>query len=127
MAKSAGCATSFDRIEQTLAKEIETRLKAEMHNAITTTEFIRSQTEAVLRENIMQQVDSAYQIAEAIHTRESALRPETEVRKMIVEAPAPVRFYDNRGYFFIDDMNGQFILLPPPATVRRQDPARQPG
>ncbi len=60
--------TSFDRIEQTLAKEIEARLKVEMHNAISTIEFIRSQTEAVLRENIMQQVDSAYQIAEAIHT-----------------------------------------------------------
>jgi PAS domain S-box-containing protein len=104
--------SSFDHLEQTLTEQIDARLKAEMHHAIATLEFIRSQTEAVLRERIVQQVDSVYQIAEAIHTRESALRPAAEVRKMIVETLRPIRFYDGRGYFFIDDMNGQFILLP---------------
>ncbi|ACU89509.1 cache domain-containing protein [Desulfomicrobium baculatum] len=104
--------SSFDRIEQTLTEQIDARLKAEMHRAMTTLEYIRSQTEAVLRESIVQQVDSAYQIAEAIHTRESGLRPKAEVQKMIVETLRPIRFYDGRGYFFIDDMNGQFILLP---------------
>ena len=104
--------SSYDRIEQALAEQINARLKDEMHNTITTIEFIRSQTEAVLRESIMLQVDSAYQIAEAIHVRESALRPAAEVRKMIIETLRPIRFYDGRGYFFIDDMNGQFILLP---------------
>ena len=104
--------SSFDRIEQALAEQAEARLKAEMHNAITTIEFTRTQTEAVLRESLMQHADSAYQIAEAIHTRESALRPASEVRKMIVETLRPVRFYDGRGYFFIDDMNGNFVLLP---------------
>jgi PAS domain S-box-containing protein len=104
--------SSFDHLEQTLTEQIDARLKAEMHHAITTLEFIRSQTEAVLRESIVQQVDSAYQIAEAIHARESALRPADEVQKMIVETLRPIRFYDGRGYFFIDDMNGQFILLP---------------
>ncbi len=104
--------SSFDRIEQALNEQIKARLKAEMHNAIIAIDVIRSQTEAVLRENIMQQVDTAYQIAEAIHTQESSLQPAAEVQKMIVETLRPVRFYDNRGYFFIDDMNGQFILLP---------------
>ncbi len=104
--------SSFDRIEQALSEQTVARLQDEMHRVITTIEYTRSQTEAVLRESIMLQVDSAYQIAEAIHTRESALRPAAEVRKMIVETLRPVRFYDSRGYFFIDDMNGQFILLP---------------
>lgn len=104
--------SSFDRIEHALNEQIEGRLKAEMHNAIVAIEFIRSQTETVLRESILQQVDSAYQIAEGIYTREASLQPAAEVRKMIVETLRPVRFYDNRGYFFIDDMNGQFILLP---------------
>ena len=61
--------SSFDRIEQALNEQIKARLKAEMHNAIIAIDVIRSQTEAVLRENIMQQVDTAYQIAEANHTR----------------------------------------------------------
>ncbi len=104
--------SSLNRIEQALIEQVEASLKAQMHNAITTIEFVRTQTEAVLRESLMQRVDSAYQIAEAIHTRESALRPAAEVRKMIVETLRPVRFSDGRGYFFIDDMNGHFILLP---------------
>jgi len=102
----------FERMEQTLTQHVEAILKAEMHNAITTIDYIRNETEAVLRTNIIQQVDNAYQIAEAIHSRESALRPATEVREMIIETLRPVRFYDGRGYYFIDDMNGQFILLP---------------
>jgi signal transduction histidine kinase len=104
--------SSFDRIEHALTELVEARLKAEMRNAMATIEFIRSQTEAVLRASIVQQVDNAYQIAETIHSRESVRRPAAEVREMIVETLRPVRFYDGRGYFFIDDMNGQFILLP---------------
>ena len=44
--------------------------------------------------------------------RESKKRPAAEVKKMIIEALRPVRFYEGRGYYFIDDMHGQFILLP---------------
>ena len=36
--------SSFDRIEQALTEQIDARLKDEMHHAITTIEFIRSQT-----------------------------------------------------------------------------------
>ncbi len=104
--------SSFARIEQALSAETEARLKAEMRNAMSAIEFSRSRTEAVLRESITLQVDNAFQIAEAIHTREAGRRPAAEVRRLIVEALRPVRFYDGRGYFFIDDMSGQFILLP---------------
>ena len=104
--------SSLPRIEMALVAEIEARLKAEMRNALTAIEFSRNRTEDVLRESIALQVDNALQIAEAIHARESGRRPAAEVRRMIVETLRPIRFYDGRGYFFIDDMNGQFILLP---------------
>jgi len=103
---------SLARIEQALNEQTEARLKAEMRNAITAIEVTRKRTETVLRESITLQVDNAIQIAEAIHQRESLRRPAAEVKKLIIEALRPVRFYNGRGYFFIDDMNGQFILLP---------------
>ena len=103
---------SLARIEQALNEQTEARLKAEMRNAITAIEFNRNRTETVLRESLTLQVDNAMQIAEAIYRQESPRRPAAEVRKLIIEALRPVRFYDGRGYFFIDDMNGQFILLP---------------
>ncbi|MBK7416297.1 MAG: cache domain-containing protein [Dechloromonas sp.] len=57
-------------------------------------------------------VDTAYQVARAIYDKESPRRPEAEVKRLIIEALRPVRFYEGRGYYFIDDMAGQFILLP---------------
>jgi signal transduction histidine kinase len=34
------------------------------------------------------------------------------VQQLIIEALRPVRFFEGRGYYFIDDMQGKFILLP---------------
>ncbi|HXE37402.1 MAG TPA: cache domain-containing protein, partial [Azonexus sp.] len=69
-------------------------------------------TEDVLRASISEQVDIAMQVAQGIYDRESSRRPAAEVKRLIVEALRPVRFYAGRGYYFIDDMAGQFILLP---------------
>jgi signal transduction histidine kinase len=61
---------------------------------------------------MVDQVDSAMQMVEAVYARESGKRPPAEVQKLIIEALRPMRFYNGRGYYFIDDMAGQFILLP---------------
>ncbi|RKT58662.1 signal transduction histidine kinase [Azonexus fungiphilus] len=103
---------ALERIEQLAGQQVRNRLQAEMEGAVGFIEFTRERTEAVLRENLVGQVDLAYQVAEAIHAREAGRRPPAEVRRLIVEALRPVRFYDGRGYYFIDDMQGQFILLP---------------
>ena len=103
---------SFGRIEQIARDQVQARLNAEMANALSFIEFTRSRTEDVLRKSITEQVDTAMQIVEAIYARESKLHPPAEVKRLIVEALRPVRFYNGRGYYFIDDMDGQFILLP---------------
>jgi len=103
---------AFARIEQAGNKLIESRLTAEMQSAVGYIDYSRSRTEAVLRASITEQVDTAMQIVQAIYDRESPRRPVAEVKRLIVEALRPVRFYEGRGYYFIDDMNGQFILLP---------------
>ncbi len=104
--------TSLSRLEAVLNANIEDRLSAEMRSATNVLEFSRSRTEAVLRQQLVEKVDFALQLAESIHTRESARLPADEVRRQIVEALRPLRFFDGRGYFFIDDMEGRFILLP---------------
>ena len=104
--------TSSARLERAANEQIRARLQSEMNGAISFLEFSRSRTEANLRRSLTEQVDSAFQIAEGIYQRESARHPEREVKRMIVEALRPVRFYEGRGYYFIDDMKGQFVLLP---------------
>jgi PAS domain S-box-containing protein len=103
---------SLERIEKAGTTLIEARLRAEMQSAVSFIDFSRSRTEDLLRASLVEQVDTAMQIVQAIYDRESPRRPPAEVKRLIIEALRPVRFYDGRGYYFIDDMNGQFILLP---------------
>ena len=103
---------SFARVEQAITEQQKARLTAEMDSALSYIEFTHSRTEDVLRSSLAGQVDTAMQIVEAIYARESPRRPAEDVKRLIAEALRPVRFYDGRGYYFIDDMKGQFILLP---------------
>ena len=103
---------SFARIEQGVTDQLKARVATEMERSLEYIEFARARSETVLRQSLVQQVDTAFQIAQAIYDRESPRRPAAEVKLLIIEALRPVRFYDGRGYFFIDDMSGQFILLP---------------
>lgn len=103
---------SLSRLEEVVTRQLEERLSAEMSSALSYLEFTRSRSEEELRRTVVEQVDAAVQIAEAIHAQEAARRPAEEVRKLIVEALRPVRFFEGRGYYFIDDMSGRFILLP---------------
>ena len=103
---------SFARIEQGVTEQVKARVTAEMDRSLQYIEFTRSRGETVLRQSLVLQVDTAFQIAQAIYDKESPKRPAAEVKQLIIEALRPVRFYEGRGYYFIDDMAGQFILLP---------------
>jgi len=103
---------AFERIEQVITQQQRERLTTEMQSAVGYLEFLRLRTEDVLRRSIVEQVDAAMQIAQAIHDREAPHRPPAQVQKLITEALRPARFFDGRGYFFIDDMQGRFVLLP---------------
>nr|WP_249116061.1 EAL domain-containing protein [Azoarcus sp. L1K30] len=100
------------RLEKNVASQLETRLQAEMSSAFSYLDFTRSLSDTELRRTLVDKVDSAMQIAEAIHATESGRRPDQEVRRLIVEALRKVRFFDGRGYYFIDDLEGRFVLLP---------------
>lgn len=103
---------SLQRIFETTTAQTEARLAAEVESAASYLEFTRQRTEDLLRKSLREEVDVAMQIAEGIYRRESGRRSSAEVQRMIVEALRPARFYEGRGYYFIDNMQGKFILLP---------------
>jgi diguanylate cyclase (GGDEF)-like protein/PAS domain S-box-containing protein len=104
--------TAFERIEQVITQQQKERLGAEMQSAMDYLEFLRLSTEEVLRRNAVEKVDSAMQVAQAIYDQETGRHPPAGVKKLIIETLRPMRFFDGRGYFFIDDMQGRFVLLP---------------
>ena len=74
---------------------------------------LRQHTEDVLKADIREQVDEAHAMAEAIYNQEKGKRPDAEIKRLIVEALRPLRFFhEGKGYFFIDGMNGDCVLLP---------------
>ncbi len=100
------------RIEQVTKQQMRGRLQVEMNSALGFIDFSRQRTEARLRQALVEQVDSAVQLADAIHRQESPRRPPAEVKRMIVEALRPVRFFRGGGYYFIGQMDGRFVLHP---------------
>lgn len=103
---------SLEHLSAAVSAQQRQRLQAEVQSAMGYIEFLHHRTESVLRGNLMEQVDAAYAVAQAIYERESALRPAQEVQQLIIEALRPMRFFDGRGYIFIDTMQGDFVLLP---------------
>jgi diguanylate cyclase (GGDEF)-like protein/PAS domain S-box-containing protein len=103
---------SLLRLAEAMHEQQEGRLTAELNSAANFLEFTRNRTEEVLKLGLREQVDTALQVAHAIYQQESPKRSTAEVKKLIVEALRTARFFGGRGYYFIDDMQGRFVLLP---------------
>ena len=99
-------------LEAVALREQEAMLQSSLETLHNHIDQLHRSTEAVLKQAIGEQVDYALQIAETIYRREHGRRPEAEIRRLIVEALRPLRFFDGSGYFFIDDLAGNCVLLP---------------
>ncbi len=73
---------------------------------------MRTHTEQVLKDQIREQVDEAYAMAAALYAREHGHRSDAAIRALIVEALRPLRFFNGKGYFFVDGLDGRCLLLP---------------
>ena len=104
--------SSLQRIHEQANEQLNRRLETELTQAIEQIDYSRKRTETLLSQRLREEVDQAIALAEAIYERERAHHPEADVKRMIIEALRPLRFFDGRGYYFIDDMDGRFILLP---------------
>ncbi len=69
-------------------------------------------TESKLKENIKARVNEAHAIATRIY-EENSHKSKNEIIKLIKAALRDIRFNDNRGYFFVYELKGKTILLPP--------------
>lgn len=88
------------------------RLKTELASVQDYIHFMSQQADVVLMKNTKDQVDQAYSVATSIYQRLSGSRSEEEIQALIREALRDVRFFNGRGYLFIDDMQGKCVLLP---------------
>lgn len=88
------------------------QLSTEIKGAKDYISYMVAQAEQVLKEQSRAEVLKAHSIAKTIYQREHGLRPESEIKDLIRESLRDIRFFNGRGYIFIDDDKGLCILLP---------------
>ena len=64
-----------------------------------------------LKKNLKTRVDEAYIIANNIYQENQNLKSKHEIQKMIIDALSKIRFFDGRGYYFINTNSGKGILF----------------
>ena len=91
-------------MQEGLIREVETA-----KNFLST---MQTSTEEILRRQITDQVDQAYALTSAIYARQQGRLEEGEMKRLMIEALRPIRFFNGKGYYFVDDMDGNCLLLP---------------
>ncbi|GGO78534.1 hypothetical protein GCM10011348_10670 [Marinobacterium nitratireducens] len=101
---------------QTLEAEFDAALHAQLQASIETVReqasFVFDRAESILRQEAREQVNQAHSIASALYRRERWRLPDSEVQALILAALRDQRFFNGRGYFFVDDGKGWSLLSP---------------
>ncbi|MEH6442257.1 MAG: EAL domain-containing protein [Oceanospirillaceae bacterium] len=102
---------------EALNKEIyieqKQRIRAELKNARDYIFYKNSQAEVHLKQQTKIAVEHAISIANGIYQQQKSIANETQIEQMIVAALRDLRFFNGRGYFFIDQLDSKIVMQPP--------------
>lgn len=109
--------SGHERIQEQWQGQLERshqKLRDDVDATLDYIEFVRQQTEAVLKHQIRDEVRQAVALARGLYAEEQKRHPgDTEsAARLIREALRDLRFFDGRGYIFIDTLDGECVLLP---------------
>ncbi len=82
------------------------KLRSEVNNVVDYVNYMKSRTKSRLESELKERVYEAVLIAENIFRENAAARPIGEIEKMFKDAVRPIRFLNNRGYYFAFTMDG---------------------
>ncbi|WP_114417999.1 bifunctional diguanylate cyclase/phosphodiesterase [Marinospirillum perlucidum] len=89
------------------------RLDVELENLDDFISYRLNQAEELLKARVREEVDAAYATARGLYAEGQAQGLDTAtIKSLIIEALRDQRPFEGRGYYFIDDLQGQCILLP---------------
>lgn len=104
--------TQISQLHDKFIEERSKILRQEADNATSYLDYMRSQVEPILKKRLRDKVDEALMVARSIYDQGNGRIPEQMVRQSIIDALRPLRFFDGRGYYFIDGEDGTCVLLP---------------
>jgi two-component system cell cycle sensor histidine kinase/response regulator CckA len=86
-------------------------IKSETDRVIDYIEYKKSQAEERLKQVIKSRTNEAYDIALNLYNQNKSRKSSSEIEKIIKDAIRPVRYNNQRGYYFITRLDGVEILF----------------
>jgi PAS domain S-box-containing protein len=87
-------------------------IKSHVQQAVNYIKYEQSLTESRLRKSIASRVHEAHAIMSAIHQNYAEAMDKAQLAKLITETLRPIRFNQERGYYFIISLDQTIILQP---------------
>ncbi|MFV2061659.1 MAG: cache domain-containing protein [Gammaproteobacteria bacterium] len=94
------------KIESDYTESQKKILKQEVNKVVSYIKFNRSDIEQKTKARIKSRVYDAHKVATNIFKKFKGKLPNKEIKKLIVEALRPLRFFNNDGYYFITNLQG---------------------
>lgn len=102
----------LQKVQQQELEEYQLRLEYEVDALQQYLSYHLGQAENLLRQMLEEQVNAAHAVATGIYETAKNHLPEQQIQQLIVASLRDLRFFQGRGYIFIDGMDGECILLP---------------
>jgi len=97
---------TVDKIEIEYTESQKKILKREVNKVTNYIAFKRSSIEQQTKDRIKSRVYEAHAIASNIYTKFNGVLPNNRIKKLIIEALRPLRFFNGDGYYFISTLDG---------------------
>ncbi|MCI0471037.1 MAG: cache domain-containing protein, partial [Candidatus Aminicenantes bacterium] len=110
--------TDLKNIENQFIDEQIQLVKSRVNELISYIDYNKSQTEEILKTDIKERTYYACSIASSIYEANKNSKSKADIQRMIRDTLRPIRFYKDRGYYFIDDLEGNIVMYP--AENRRE-------
>ena len=102
----------LNSLRETLIQQQRSRLKTELRDAGYMIDQMLSGASDLLKQQSRMHTRYALTVMNTLYQRYHLQLSDKEMKQMLVEALRGIRFFDGRGYFFIDKMDGTAVLLP---------------
>ncbi len=102
---------SIQNIRTTYEQQYRDRVKEEHDTVVDFIEFTRHEADISVEEEIRNRVQSAYTVASHLYSMHKDEKSIAELRSMVAEVLRPVRWYDERGYYFAGRIDTGIIDL----------------
>jgi PAS domain S-box-containing protein len=99
-----------EKLESEYTKDKKTLIKQEVLNVTEYISRVRIKTQEKIKARIKKRTYEAHAIATNIFNKFNKKLPEQKVKKLIIEALRPLKFFNNTGYYFIHSLDGVLQL-----------------